>query len=199
MQLEVFFDYLCPYCYLALHELKEMVPNYPGLSVVWRPCEIQPQPAPRLPAWEGSPDWLTELTPRMDRAGLPINRPYSSGNYSTRAIQGLLCLEEQGADIMRYNDAVYAAVFSHGRDIENLDVLCDCAAASGGNTAAFRLALVSETYKEKQLELNRYAWKENALDSVPSFRLGDARLNAVYSVGDLKSQLAEFLEKHVTR
>lgn len=200
MKLEMFFDYLCPYCYLTFHEFKEILPDYPRLSVIWRPCEVRPRPELRATAWEGAPKWLTELKPRIDQAGLlPINRPFSSGNYSDMAIQGLLCLEEQGADIMRYNAAVFAAVFSKGMDIENLEVLCDCAADAGGDIDAFRQAIISETYKKKQLELNQYAWRENALDSVPSFRLGDARLNAVYSVGVLKSQLANFLDRHVSR
>ncbi|HHV08733.1 MAG TPA: hypothetical protein GXX75_00445 [Clostridiales bacterium] len=61
---------------------------------------------------------------------------------------------------------------------------------------AFHQALDSEAYKEKRLKLNKYGWEENALNSVPSFRLGDARLDAVYSVGVLRQQIEEFLKKY---
>lgn len=195
MKLEVFFDYTCPYCYLALHELNQLLPSYPELSVTWSPCELNPQPEPRFYDWEESAQWLIELKPRLESAGLTINPPYPTGNYTYLAIQGLLCLEEQGADIRRYNDAVYNAVFRDGKDIENLDVLSDCAAYAGGEVNAFRLALVSETYKERRLALSKYAWEENHLDTVPSYRLGQARLNAVYGVGVLKEQMIEFLDE----
>ncbi|MGF7145581.1 putative DsbA family dithiol-disulfide isomerase [Anaerotaenia torta] len=196
MKLEVFFDYTCPYCYLGLHELNQILPDYPNLSVEWCPCEIHPQSEPRVSGWDASGEWFVELKPRLERAGLSIKRPFEPGNYSYLAIQGLFWLEEQGADIKRYNDAVYAAFFCESKDIENIDVLSDCAVSAGADAESFCRALNLEIYKERRLRLNKYGWEENALDSVPSFRLGNARLNAVYSVGVLREQIAEFLEKH---
>ncbi len=198
MKLEVFFDYTCPYCYLALRELNQILPDYPELSVKWCPCEINPPSEPRVYGWDKEADWLVELMPRLEKAGLSIKRPFEPGNYSYLAIQGLFCLEEQGADIKRYNDAVYNAVFGESKDIENMNVLSECAIAAGADADAFRRALNSEAYIERRLKLNKYGWEENALDSVPSFRLGDARLNAVYGVGVLRQQIEEFLRKFFT-
>ncbi len=42
--IEVFFDYACPYCYRAHPYLLELLPGYPGLDVVWSPCESHPRP-----------------------------------------------------------------------------------------------------------------------------------------------------------
>lgn len=196
MKLEIFFDYTCPYCYLALHELNQILPKYPELSIKWCPCEINPQTEPRVSGWNESAKWLLKLMPRLEEAGLSIKRPFEPGNYSYLAIQGLLWLEEQGADIRRYNDAVFAAVFCDSKDIEDIDVLSDCASLAGADVDAFRQSLNLETYKERRLELNKYGWEENALDSVPSFRLNDARLNAVYAVGVLYQEMEDFLEKY---
>lgn len=196
MKLEIFFDYICPYCYLGLHELNQVLLDYPELPVEWRPCEINPLSEPRVSGWDESADWLKELMPRLENAGLAIKRPFETGNYSYLAIQGLFCIEEQGADIKCYNDAVFAAVFRDSKDIENIDVLSECAGFAGADVNAFRQALDLEIYKERRLELNKYGWEENALDSVPSFRIGNAWLNAVYSVGVLRQQMEEFLEKN---
>ena len=198
MKLEVFFDYTCPYCYLALHELNQILPDYPGLLVEWCPCELNPPSEPRVFGWDKAADRIAELMPRLEKAGLSIKRPFEAGNYSYLAIQGLFCLEEQGADIKRYNDAVYNAVFCESKDIENMDVLSECAVSAGADADVFRRSLNSETYKERRLKLNKYGWEENALDSVPSFRLGDAWLNAVYGVGVLRQQIEEFLRKFFT-
>ena len=39
-KLEVFFDYNCPYCLKGHEQLLELMPEYPGLEVIWHPCEI---------------------------------------------------------------------------------------------------------------------------------------------------------------
>lgn len=44
MQIEVFFDYACPYCLRAHVHLMELLPSYPDVEVMWRPCESHPRP-----------------------------------------------------------------------------------------------------------------------------------------------------------
>ena len=43
-QLEVFFDYVCPYCLRGHNYLLEILPEFPGLEIKWRPCEAHPRP-----------------------------------------------------------------------------------------------------------------------------------------------------------
>ena len=43
-ELEVFFDYTCPYCLKAHGFLRELLPQFPEISIVWRPCEAHPRP-----------------------------------------------------------------------------------------------------------------------------------------------------------
>ena len=43
-KLEVFFDYICPYCLKGHNFLKELLPDYLDIEVVWRPCEAHPRP-----------------------------------------------------------------------------------------------------------------------------------------------------------
>lgn len=43
-ELEVFFDYVCPYCAKGHEYLIELLPQYPDIEVVWRPCEAHPRP-----------------------------------------------------------------------------------------------------------------------------------------------------------
>ncbi len=43
-QMEVFFDYACPYCMRAHEYLEELLQKYPQVEVVWRPCESHPRP-----------------------------------------------------------------------------------------------------------------------------------------------------------
>ena len=39
-KLEIFFDYNCPFCLKGHEQLLELLPEQPGLEVIWHPCEI---------------------------------------------------------------------------------------------------------------------------------------------------------------
>ena len=43
-KLEVFFDYACPFCLKGHHSLLELLPMFPHIEVLWRPCEAHPRP-----------------------------------------------------------------------------------------------------------------------------------------------------------
>lgn len=44
IKIEVFFDYVCPYCYRGHKNLLALLDQYPQLTVTWRPCEAHPLP-----------------------------------------------------------------------------------------------------------------------------------------------------------
>lgn len=41
--LEVFYDYTCPFCLKGYELLKELIPNYPQVEAIWKPCELSPR------------------------------------------------------------------------------------------------------------------------------------------------------------
>lgn len=43
-KVEVFFDYLCPYCYEGHKNLRKLMPKRPDIEFVWVPCEAHPRP-----------------------------------------------------------------------------------------------------------------------------------------------------------
>lgn len=44
LSLEIFFDYACPYCMKAHRHLIDLLPAFPNIEPVWRPCEAHPRP-----------------------------------------------------------------------------------------------------------------------------------------------------------
>ncbi len=42
--LEVFFDFICPFCLKGHNYLLELLPQHPDLEVIWRPTEAHPRP-----------------------------------------------------------------------------------------------------------------------------------------------------------
>ncbi|MDR2650680.1 MAG: DsbA family protein [Clostridiales bacterium] len=45
-KLEVFFDYACPYCKLGHEYLVNIIKDFPGTEIDWKPCEAHPRPEP---------------------------------------------------------------------------------------------------------------------------------------------------------
>ncbi|MDR2599786.1 MAG: DsbA family protein [Oscillospiraceae bacterium] len=43
-KMEVFFDYSCPYCLDGHEKLKKLLPRFPDIEIIWRPCEAHPRP-----------------------------------------------------------------------------------------------------------------------------------------------------------
>ncbi len=43
-KIEVFFDYLCPYCDKGIRQFIEILPEYNNIEVEWIPCEAHPRP-----------------------------------------------------------------------------------------------------------------------------------------------------------
>ena len=43
-ELEIFFDYVCPFCYRAHQALKELIPDFPDINIIWQLCEAHPRP-----------------------------------------------------------------------------------------------------------------------------------------------------------
>ena len=78
MKLELFFDYICPYCYRGHRMFLELLPLYPGLEVVWRPA--RPPPARKIPS--GPATWPSRAWNTW-RSGAAISSPIPG--WCTRA------------------------------------------------------------------------------------------------------------------
>ena len=43
-KIEVFYDFACPFCLKGHSFLKELMPQFHDIEIVWRPCEAHPRP-----------------------------------------------------------------------------------------------------------------------------------------------------------
>lgn len=166
MKLEVFFDYLCEFCYEGHHGyLMELLPRYPHIEPVWRPCEAHPR--------------LTE----------------PEGRHSDLAIQGMFFVQDQGGDAGVYHDCVYNAVYRQGQNIEDPDVLARCALAAGVAAEGFREALENRAYEKRQMDANVYAYETMEVKAVPTFVLANgSRLDSFLGYGVRREQLKRLLD-----
>ena len=172
LQVQVFSDYVCPYCFLAEGPLNEALAEFDGeVEVEWMPFELRPYPTPTL-----EPDgdylqngWRDSIYPIAERMGVHIVLPRVSPQpYTKLAFEGALAARDEGkAD--EYNHRMFTAFFQDELDIGNADVLADCAAEIGMDGKGFRAALDDGLHKQECEEQLRF-WRDMlGINSVPTF------------------------------
>ena len=172
LKVQVFSDYVCPYCFLAEGPLNEAVAELEGaVEVEWMPFELRPYPTPTLEP-EGDylqSGWQQSVYPMAERMGVHIVLPRVSPQPYTRlAFEGALEARDQGKT-GAYNHRMFTAFFQDELDIGDADVLSDCAADIGVDRTIFRTALGGGIHRQECEEHLRRGRERLAINSVPTF------------------------------
>jgi predicted DsbA family dithiol-disulfide isomerase len=179
--IEVFSDFVCPFCYLAEQPLADAVEGG-DVQITWQPFELRPEPTPTLRP-EGDylqSTWQRVIYPMAERMGVPIVLPAVSPQpYSRLAFEGFAYAAEHGVG-QRYIQRMFRAFFVEQRDIGQPEVLTDVATELGLDTDDFRVALDSSRYAEAHRQALRRA-RQLQITAVPTFLFGGQRLEGMPS------------------
>ena len=174
LRIDVWSDYVCPFCYLELPPLQRLQQEMgAALEVVWRAFELRPEPQPTLePNGEYlRSTWARSVYPMAAERGMQLTLPPVQPR-SRRAMEAAACARAQG----RF-DAMHAALFQdffeEGRDIGEIEVLIDIGARAGVDAAALRSALQDGQFLPQVLEDQRLA-RDFGISGVPIMLLRPA-------------------------
>ncbi len=144
IRIDVWSDYVCPFCYLELPPIRRLQAQYTGqVEVIWRAFELRPDPKPTL-----DPDgeylhttWNRSVYPMAAERGMTLKLPPVQPR-SRLAFEAVAHAREQGRfDTM--HEALFRAFFEDGRDIGNPGVLADIAEQTGVDRQGLTEALES--------------------------------------------------------
>lgn len=169
VHVDVYSDYVCPYCMLAEPAITQATHDKDVL-VRWRPFELRPEPNPTLrPEDDYLPRvWAKSVYPMADRLGVPIVLPKVSPQpYTHTAFEGFHYADERGRG-NDYNVAVFRAFFRAERDIGEIDVLTDIAEQVGLDPVDFRRALNDRHYRFQHQDALKHAVDEIQIRAVPT-------------------------------
>ncbi|WP_440995498.1 DsbA family oxidoreductase [Arhodomonas sp. SL1] len=132
-----YFDYVCPFCYVASHRLRRITREYP-VAVCYRFVEIHPDnPVTGRPLSElGYPpaQWArmqAALEQMVAEEGLPL----AERSFTTNTRQALLlarrALQQRPGRFLALHDALFHAFFAERRNIGDPAVLTALAAEHG--------------------------------------------------------------------
>lgn len=158
VRIDIWSDYVCPFCYLELPPLQRLAREHPGqLEIVWRAFELRPEPKPTL-----DPDgeylhttWNRSVYPMAAERGMTLKLPPVQPR-SRLAFEAAAFAAAQGR-FEAMHEALFRAFFAEGRDIGQPEILADVAAAVGLDQAALREALADGRHTGSVLDDQKLA------------------------------------------
>jgi predicted DsbA family dithiol-disulfide isomerase len=185
LRIDIVSDAICPWCYIGKRQLERALTMLAAeglhFSVHWNPFQLNPdmpkegrdRAAYRAMKF-GSADRARELDERVASAaagvGLKFRQDLMLRTPNTLDAHRLIWLAGREGLQDATMEAVFLAYFTQGRDISDLGVLADCAAAAGMDRASVADFLASEVAAQEMLAADKAA-REAGVNGVPSFFL----------------------------
>jgi predicted DsbA family dithiol-disulfide isomerase len=174
--LEVFTDFVCPWCYLATPRVEKLKRNL-KIDVQWIYFPLHPDtPAQGLPlkdlfAGRGIDIEAAHarLKTLMDAEGLVFNA--RTHTYNSRLAQELA----KGFDSDALREALYKGYFEFGKNLGDMEVLVEIARSCGVDPAAAREALTERTFKDA-VDADWAKARGYGITGVPSFVAGNQKV-----------------------
>ncbi|HQR32057.1 MAG TPA: DsbA family oxidoreductase [Blastocatellia bacterium] len=168
--IQVFSDYVCPYCYLGEVPLRNAVART-GAEIVWRAFQLRESgPPPFEPGSERmNASWNHSVFPLANRLGVEIRQP--SRSPLTRLAHEAAAWARSKDSFDQFHRRLFKAFFLENRDISELTVLKEIAWQSGLNPADLEKAL-AERRMADEVDEDLLIARTYGIATVPSFVIG---------------------------
>lgn len=189
VQLDVFIDFICPWCYLA-HGVVQQLRNKRAVSVQWSPFPLHPDtPAEGMLLSDlfrgANMDAMHQrLYAIMDELALPYSKTRDR-LYNTRKAQelALWAQEQDGGD--KLVAELFHSYFVDSLNLADDSVLLQAAAKAGLDVDAARETLASRSHAEQVAA----AWeraREYRLNGVPAFIGGGYQFSGYQPLAEME-------------
>ena len=197
LQIKVYSDYVCPYCFFGEQVLEKALEGIEEqVAVEWMPFELRPHPTPTLKPEEDylQTTWKNSVYPMAEQLGIDMVLPQVSPQpYTHLAFEGYQYAKEKGKG-EAYTHRLFTAFFQEEQDIGHIEVLTKLAGEVGLDEQEFRQALETRRYKEAHQQALRHAYQEMGVQAVPTFVIGDKMVRGLLREEDLRRLIKLELE-----
>jgi len=203
LQVTVFSDYICPFCYVGHHRLMRLRDEY-DLRINWCFIEIHPETSA-----EGEPvtslDYPSEQWHQMMQNLKAVAREediaIAEHSFTTNSRDALLLAEaakEQGRDkFYDLHEKLFSAFFVDGRNIGDRHILHELAHSCGISSDVVESAWQEDKYRQRLLS-NYHAARRFEIQAVPSFIFGKRKLTGVVTENVMRSAAKELADSNST-
>jgi len=198
LNVSVFSDYICPFCYVGHHRLMRLRDEY-DLRINWCFVEIHPETSaegePVATLSYPSEQW-SQLMKNLDAVAREEGIAMAEHTFTTNSRDALLLSEaakKEGRDrFYALHENLFAAFFVDSRNIGDRDVLREVAAECGIDSAVVESAWQDSQYEQRILSSYHQA-RHHEIQAVPSFIFGERKLTGVVTEDVMRSAAKELL------
>ncbi|MEU5780108.1 DsbA family oxidoreductase [Micromonospora lupini] len=202
MEIEIYADVVCPWCYLGKRRLDEAIARYDGeVTVRYRPFQLDPSPVsePRpvidaLAEKFGGPERARQMVARVVQAAagdglrLDYDRAVAANTFDAHRLVAYAAEHGRTAEMV---EALYQAHFTEGVDLGSREALAAVAGGIGLDAADARRFLDS-TERTAELAADLASARDLGITSVPTFVLaGKYAVSGAQETETLLAALAE--------
>ncbi|MGC4833527.1 DsbA family oxidoreductase [Micromonospora vinacea] len=202
MEIEIYADVICPWCYIGKRRLDEALASYEGeVTVRYRPFQLDPSPVPQpLPLVQalagkfGGPERARQMVDHViqvaaaDGLRLDYDRAVIANTFEAHRLVAWATEQGRAADMV---EALYQAHFNHGVDVGSREALATLAGEIGLDAADARRFLDSDE-RVADVAADLAAARDLGITSVPTFVLaGKYAISGAQEMQTLLAALAE--------
>lgn len=163
-RLEIYGDYVCPYCYLMQDTLARLAED--GVLLQHRAAELYPSPWP-LGEWPyPETEWEAVVAPLAAELGVAVQRPRLP-TRTRKAHEAAAFARERGR-FRELHETIFRAYFQEGRDIGRIDVLVELGAVVGLERMELKVALDVDMHAARIARETEAGWREG-IQAVPAY------------------------------
>ncbi|MEU8180512.1 DsbA family oxidoreductase [Micromonospora sp. NPDC049044] len=202
MEIEIYADVICPWCYIGKRRLDEALASYDGeVTVRYRPFQLDPSPVPEpLPLVEalagkfGGPERARQMVDHVtqvaagDGLRLDYDRAVIANTFDAHRLVSYATDHGRAAEMV---EALYQAHFNRGVDVGSREALAALAGDIGLDAADARRFLDSDE-RVADVEAQLATARDLGVTSVPMFVL--AGKYAVAGAQEVQTLLAALTE-----
>ncbi len=192
MNIKVYFDYVCPFCYIqkeALTRLQEKL----DIEVEYIPYELRRFPTPKVDPMNDEAKCIRfkeVLKPEADALGIEMKLPWISPHpYTTDTFLGFLYAKENNMQA-KYNHAIYHAFYILEKDVGDKAVIQDIIESLGLCKEGLNKALNCNENK-KYLDLLFENKKSLGINGIPCIEINDKKYSGYKNIEQLEELLLE--------
>lgn len=175
LTLEVYSDYVCPWCYLSTPRIDRLAANF-KLDVKWMHYPLHPETPPEgfsLASLQGDAEFADEqkeLRRLMAEEGLPYG--HRTMTFNSRMAQELSLWAEWQPGGQRVHDALFRAYFADSVNLSDPQLLLGIVEVMGLDVDDARDSLKSGRYAPMLDQQWAHA-KQSGIRGVPTFLVGE--------------------------
>ncbi|MGA4730685.1 DsbA family oxidoreductase [Micromonospora taraxaci] len=202
MEIEIYADVICPWCYIGKRRLDEALASYEGeVTVRYRPFQLDPSPVPEpLPLVQalagkfGGPERARQMVDHVtqvaagDGLRLDYDRAVIANTFNAHRLVSYATDHGRAAEMV---EALYQAHFNNGVDVGSREALAALAGDIGLDAADARRFLDSDE-RVADVEAQLATARDLGITGVPMFVLaGKYAVSGAQEVQTLLAAIAE--------